>query len=116
MSRLASILKLARETLTKKEQWAIDDALYGARGYDYIDYILADLGFSRGPRFGKKKFHLRRGGEPIGNAYLSGDYDGMRVIPEAPPEEVEEPKPHIPWDAYHSSGALYEDWERENER
>lgn len=117
MSRMKAFLKLARETLTMRERDELNDALYGAKGFDYIDHILKGLGFSRGPKMGKGRYHLRRGGEPIGNAFLKGDYQGMEVIPQEASEDVEEEETiEISWDAYHSSAAIYEEWERENER
>lgn len=115
-TRLQALLKLARETLTNKERWKLDNALSDAQGYDYIDSILEENGFERGTSFGKNRFYLRRDGEPIGNAFLLGDYRGMRVVPQEPPEDVEEEIQHkIPYDAYTSPAALYELWEKEQE-
>lgn len=114
MSRLKAFLKLARETLTIRERHKLNDALYEAKGYDHIDSVLKELGFGRGTRIGKNTFHLRRDGEPIGNAVLKGDYQGMKVVPQI--DEVEETVvSEVPWDAYYSSGALYDQWEREQE-
>jgi hypothetical protein len=116
MSRLKAILKLARGTLTIAERLQLNEALSGAKGFDYINHILKGFGFSIGTKIRKNKFHLRRDGEPIGNAVLKGDYEGMQVFPQESIEEVEEDQPKIPWDAYHSPGAIYDEWERRNEK
>jgi hypothetical protein len=114
--RLQAILKLARETFTQRDRTRLNDALYNIQGYDYIDSILEENGFERGPSLGKNKFHLRRDGESIGNAVLIGDYRGMQVVPQETPEVVEKHKAQrIPYDAYTSPAALYELWEMEQE-
>jgi hypothetical protein len=115
-TRLQAILKLARETLTQRDRVRLNNALNNVQGYDYIDSVLEKNGFKRGPSLGKNKFHLRRNGEPIGNAILIGDYRGMQIVPQEAPEAVEEPKAQsVPYDAYTSPAALYELWEREQE-
>lgn len=119
-ARLQAILKLARETLTKKERWILNDVLRGVNGFDFIDSALSEHGFSRGPKAGKNRYHLRRDGEPIGNAVLQGDYQGMEVVPfesveTVIPEKTQENSPKVPWDAWYSSGHLYDEWEREQE-
>lgn len=113
-ARLQAILKLARETLTTKERWMLNEALRGVHGFDFIDSTLSEHGFSRGSKAGKNQYHLRRDGEPIGNAVLKGDYQGMEVVPS---ESVEAPEDtyEVPWDAWYSSGHLYDEWEREQE-
>lgn len=114
-ARLQAILKLARETLTKKERWMLNEALRGVHGFDFIDSTLSEYGFGRGPKAGKNQYHLRKDGEPIGNAVLQGDYQGMEVVPVESVEIQEESKKEVPWDAWYSSGHIYDEWEREQE-
>jgi hypothetical protein len=112
MSRHQEIVKLAQETLTDFERHKLNTVLSFAQGYDFIDSILNDRGFNRGPELKKNIFLLRRGGEKIGNCVLKGDYQGMQIVPI---RNVPEKKYHIPRDAYHSSSAIYEQLEKDNE-
>jgi hypothetical protein len=120
-SRHQEILKLAQETLTDGERSRLNTALTIAHGFDFIDSVLEERGFSRGTRLSKDTYLLMRGNEQIGNAILSGDYQRMKVLPkqvevETKPSPSSKPKRHyVPADAYTSPAALYERWEREQE-
>ena len=82
-----------------------------------IRSFLAGHGYAIEDEFSKGKYRLSRDGELISNAYLSGNYEGVRIVLGEIPEPESKPKKkyHIPADAYFSPGAIYERWEEENE-
>ncbi len=120
-TRHQEILKLAQETLTDGERSRLNTALSIAHGFDFIDSVLEERGFSRGTRLSKDTYLLMRGNEQIGNAILSGDYQRMKVLSVLPKQVETKPSPsstkpkrhYVPADAYTSPAALYERWERQ---
>jgi hypothetical protein len=112
-SRIQQLLKLASQIMSKTDMSELNHLLAFVSGYSDIDEKIDGMGYRRGPAFAKNKFYLMKDNEKITNAYLVGDYRGMRISANSP--MVAPKKKKIPWDAQNTPAAIYDRLEREKE-
>jgi hypothetical protein len=102
MRKFGEFLDLYLKTFPESKRLIVNSELSGVKGFDAIRTLLEQFNIEIGEKIGPNKYTLIYNSIPMDNVILVGSFDGMRI------SKANTKPRQIPFDAYFSPAALYE--------